>query len=49
MGNDVERNTRRFGLISDEYIFGSNERIRVDSELSRKFEVTVGMHQGSVL
>ena len=24
-------------------------RVRVDSELSEEFEVTVGMHQGSVL
>ena len=28
---------------------GAKTRVRVDSELSEKFEVKVGMHQGSVL
>ena len=28
---------------------GAKTRIRVDSELSEEFEVTVGMHQGPVL
>ena len=28
---------------------GAKTRVRVDSELSDKFEVKVGMHQGSVL
>ena len=28
---------------------GVKKRVRVDSELSEEFEVTVGMHQGSVL
>ena len=28
---------------------GAKTRVRVDSELSKEFEVKVGMHQGSVL
>ena len=45
MGNEEEWNTR--WLIS--LYEGAKTWVVVDSELSEDFEVTVGMHQGSVL
>ena len=45
MGNEKERNTRRFGSLYE----GAKTRVKVDYELSEEFEVKVGMHQGSML
>ena len=49
MCNEEERNSRRFGQISDESVWGANTRVTVDSELSEELEAKVGMYQGSVL
>ena len=42
MGNEEERYTRGNGESSDE---GAKTRVRVGLELSKEFEVRVGVHQ----